>query len=259
MSMNPFRNISIQLVADDTTSVPEDVSSRCVFLNHAYRLDIGIVTGDADPAMNTEKLGHLWDSVKPADGLYVLTIATELPFYLPTLDGMSEYSLKVGMDEIFVSLRMLRAIRGKGYPTTRGTEYILAHRLALEQLKEGESGLHPLPIKTFVCQQFAAEGQSAESVIQLNYCRWRDQLLENTTKVVDSIRAALPGMGHRMLPQEAESSFPLFWVAVHGGGCAQFVGDIGLAAFRAEMDLNGTDRQRFTSLLQDPSGLEHFK
>jgi hypothetical protein len=122
-------------------------------------------------------------------------------------------------------------------------------------LKEGSTGIHPIVIKTFVCQKFSARGHSAETVIQQNYCLWRDQLIANTTKVVDSVRAALPGMGHRMLPQEAESSFPLFWVAVHGGGCAQFVGDIGLAAFRPEMDLNGIHHERFTSLLNDPTGL----
>src|SRR5439155_23757088 len=113
------------------------------------------------------------------DGVYSFEIATELPYFLPTLENKPEYFVTVGDVELFICLRMIRAFRGPGYPLTRGTSYVLVHRRGLRRLSERPEykDLHPIPIKTFISSRFTGNGKNAEEVIQGNFLAWRDNLI----------------------------------------------------------------------------------
>jgi hypothetical protein len=250
--MPEFRTVRIQLVADEQTAVDETLRSKTVFLQAALQFELDDVIGDAAPDLNLEALGHMWQDVKPNDGVYQFEIATELPYYLPGLSGRPEYFLEVGGLQIFVCLRMLRVFFGEGYPSDRGTSYCLLHRSALRSYldRHGRGGLHPVPIKTFLSCHFAAPGESAESVIRAHFCAWRDHLVTAIAKLLDAMRTASPDTAKHLLPHASSSAFPLFWVVAGSQGCSQFVGELGLAAFRSTSDISAERQPRLQELLR---------
>src|SRR5439155_26929365 len=98
--------------------VDDSFPAKTVFLRAVIPLEFDVVIGDAAPDIDLSALGHLWADIKAHDGVYSFEIATELPYFLPTLENKPEYFVTVGDVELFICLRMIRAFRGPGYPLT---------------------------------------------------------------------------------------------------------------------------------------------
>lgn len=249
--MEVFRNISIKLVADEETPIDEGLKPKTCFLQAAIRFDLGVIVGSASPEMDLSKLGHLWEEIKPNGEVFEFELATELPYYLPTLEGKPEYFVNVGGLELFVCSRMVRAFCGDGYPKAEGTTYALVHRKALKSLAEFEDfkELHPIPMRAFISAAFSAAGANAEQVIQQNFIEWRDQFVLAISHLIDSLRITDPAGSRHLLPYPSSAAFPLFWVVAGRQMGTQFVGELGLAAFRALSNVTAAQRPQFENRL----------
>ena len=248
--MEAFRNVSIKLAYDETP-VDRNLVAKSTFLRSALKLELDCVVGDAAPELNLSNLGHLWDGVTPTDGAYEFEVATELPYYLPTLEKKPEYSVVVEGLELFVCLRMVRAFCGAGYPTTDGTTYALVHRKGLESLSKNEAfrDLHPVPIRTFISSRFSAPGGSAEYAIQKNFNAWRDKLVSGIAVLIDALRTVEPETNKHLLPYPSTAAYPIFWVVPNQQMGSQFTGDMGLAVFRSMSDISKDRRPDLEKLL----------
>lgn len=250
-----YRNVTIRLVPDDTSSVDKSLVDKTVFLQCAFKLNLARVTGEAAAEMVLdESLGHLWSDVPSLEGKYIFEIATEIPYYLPSVNGKSEYVIQINNVDFYICLRMVRAFYGAGFPHDDGLDYFLAHRNALQQLGEDGAQLHPIPIKTFVSRKFDAIAQTAEEALQDNFKVWRDQFVAEVSYLIEAVRASSPDNAKHLLPQQSISSFPIFWVAVVGEGemgCEQFVGDAGTAALRSVYQLNENSLSKLSEFLRE--------
>lgn len=226
-----FRNVTIQLVADDTSPIEQSVAKKSFFLQHAFKLREDMVVAPAAPELvKDESLGHLWSDVSPRDGQYVFEIATSLPFFLPYLRGKPEYSIRVRDSQLVVSLRMVQCYFTPEEHTP--LKYFLAHRFAVQEAKEKWSleELHPVPLRTFISKRFTAPGDDAERLIQSKLYEWVSGFTGDVSHLVDAVRCADP---------EQAESYPLlpplslFWLLVQGEG--QHGKDLALAPFALDL------------------------
>jgi hypothetical protein len=226
-----FRNVTIQLVADDTSPIEESVAKKSFFLQHAFKLREDMVVAPAAPELvKDESLGHLWSDVSARNGQYVFEIATSLPFFLPSLRGKPEYSICVRDSELVVSSRMVQCY----FTSEKHTplKYFLAHRFAVQAVREKWhlEGLHPVPLRTFISKRFATVGDDAEQLIQSKLYEWVSEFTVDVSHLVDAVRCADP---------EQAESYPLlpplslFWLVVQGEG--QSGKDLALAQFALDL------------------------
>jgi hypothetical protein len=99
----------------------------------------------------------------------------------------------------------------------------------------------------------SVDGTTAEQIIQSHFYSWVRDFVSDISRFLDSIRAASPKNGKRLLPQSATSFLPVFWVYVSGNGgksgIAQFAGDMPSAAFRSLGTLDGSAVNRVREFL----------
>lgn len=253
-----FLSVAIQIIPDESPVDP-GIENWSGFVQFAHILNVGRIIGNAEADLYAKsKQGELWADLKPKNGSYDFELATELPFYLPTIQSKNEYLITVGKSELFVCLRMVRAFIGKGMPQEDGLRYFLVHRLLLPQLAAQRdcAGIHPLLIKTFVSRRFSCEAASAQNAIQENFLTWRDELVGQIVHLVDATRTASPEAAKFLLPQQSLAFFPVFWLRAAGDEdktrCEQFFGGHELGTFRPQVDLKADTVGRLNGFLQTP-------
>jgi len=241
MSIDFYNNVTIQMVGDDESPVAADVIEKSIFLQAAFSLNLARIIGPAADDINTENLGHLWDTFE---------IATVLPYYLPNFDDAPDYAVRVGAAHLVVSSRMLRCFFSDEKNDTNPLQYYLVHRCALHDLLEQKrlTHIHPVPLRTFVAKRMIVDGTNAEQIIQTRLYSWVRDFVADLSRFLDSIRAASPKDGKHLLPQSATPFLSVFWIYVAGAndksGIAQFAGDMPSAAFRSlsKLDVNAVQR-----------------
>lgn len=159
--------------------------------------------------------------------------------------------------EFLICNRMVRAFYSDGMPNDDGLGYALVHRMGLRFLAQNEKckGLHPIPLRTFVSRKFVCKAMTAEEAIENNFISWRNEFTEQISYLVDAIRTLNKEKAKHLLPHTAISSFPVFWILIHGAeekiGCEQFNGNIDLVAFRPiQQDITEESGEQLKSLLQ---------
>jgi hypothetical protein len=228
-----FNPIHVRLLVDDQSPLDSDLRRESCYLKAAFPLNAARVVGPLTPEERKhESLGRIWPDIEPSDGRYTFEIATELAYYLPNVGPQPEYSLEVRGNRFLVCNRMLRAFCGKGQPEEDGLAYFLAHRMGLPSVLEEAkcSGLHPVPLRTFVSRKFFCTAQCAEEAIDENFMPWREEFVADVALLVEAVRAVASDEMKHSLPHAAMSWFPVFWVAVEGDkgkmACEQFTGDL---------------------------------
>lgn len=241
----------MQLVGDDRPVASRTIVDNSFFLRSAFKLNVSRIIGQIpEDAKRDPSLGKLWAEVPPLDGKYVVEVATELPFYLPDLNGAAEYELETGGARYTVCNRMIRAISNEGAAGDGGPEYYLVHRLGLESIRAKQVGkpLFPLPMRTLVTRRFIFEGATAEDVIQEHFLECRNELMSAIAGILHALRITMRDRSKMMLPLSGPSTCPIFWVALKGKdavACQQFAGQVAMAAHRS---LDNLDQEMAKSL-----------
>jgi hypothetical protein len=256
-----FLNIGVQLTTDESP-LEAGMENWSGFLTVAHRLNLGSVIGNAEAGLYANsKQQELWADLKTKNGGYIFELATELPFYLPTMGRKHEYLINLGMAELFVSLRMVRALVGKGVPHEDGLKYVLVHRLGLRSLIEQgkHEDLHPLPIKTFISRKFTCQSASAQEAIQSNFLVWRGELISQIEHLIDAMRATNPEAAKFLGPQPSLAFYPIFWLRATGADeksrCAQFLGGFEFGTFTPQSDIKAEDSERLKNFLKTPEAI----
>ncbi len=257
-----FRNITVKLMSDEATPVDPALAGASVFMKTGFYLNAGIVIANLANHVNIDSsFGELWQDIKPKDGTFTAELASELPYYLPDLDGKPDYVLNVEGSRLFVTNRMVRAFYDPGMPDSDGLSYLLVHRIGLLNLLHEKklSGIHPMPMKTFLSRQFECTSLSAENAVRDNFMFWRDEFLRQVAFVIDALRAVDAEQTAHLLPHITVSSFPVFWLTIIGEdeklACAQFSGEIGLLASRSLHALQRDKVSRLHSVLNKESDI----
>lgn len=256
-----FLNISIQLATDEPP-LEAGMENWSEFLKFAHRLNLGRVIGNAEAGLYANsKQGELWADLKPQDGVYTFELATELPFYLPTMKGKHEYLVNVGEVELFVCLRMVRVFFGKGLPQESGLAYRLMHRLGLPGLiEEGKHGeLHPIPIKTFISRRFDCKSTSAQEAIQENFLGWRSEIIFQIDHLINAMRATSSEAAKFLTPQPSLAFYPIFWLRAAGADdktrCEQFMGGFEFGTFTPQSNIKPEDVEKLNGFLKIPEAI----
>ena len=246
-----FNNLSVGLVHDNSP-FPIIMRKKSLFYKYSLSFDLSVTICDlAHDKTKDKSLGELWSAIKPKNDEYLFEIATELPFYFPTMEGKSEYLFNINNLKIIINLRMLKYYCGKGFPFNNGYRYYIVHRNALESVieqtqKEDDKkyGLHIIPMKTFISKQIICKANNAEKAVQDNYLIWRDELIKNISDIMKTLRIVKPDF-LPLFHDVSTGSFPIFWLATKGKGkgkngvaCEQFVGNIGQSAFKPLININ---------------------
>jgi hypothetical protein len=259
-----FHYITVRLAPNDETKFNEAIKESSIFFKAAFSLDASIIVGPlADEAKKDASLGHIWENIKPEGDKYFFEIATELPYYLPDLDGKTEYIIKLRDSELIVCNRMVRAFCGEGLPHDANLKYILVHRKGLPSVTGQTAGIHPLPLKTVIIRKYVCISSSAEEAIERHFIPWREDLLSQISHLVDVFRMIDPIRVRHLLPYAALSAFPVFWVAVLGAnnqiGCQQFTGDVGAIAHRTVHNVTGEQYGRFMEFLTNDNPIPQYE
>lgn len=256
-----FLNVGIKLAVGETP-VEAGIENYSKFLRVGHSFNLGHVIGNAAPELYAGlNYSELWADLKPKEGLYSFELATELPFYLPTVEGKHEYLIKVGESELFVCLRMVRAFCGNGLPQEDGLKYILCHRLALPSLidlgKHGE--FHPVPIRTFICRRFSCHAASAQEAIQNNLISWRGEFVSQIVHLIDAMRVTDSEAAKFLTPQPSLAFYPFFWLMAIGEGeqtrCEQFLASFERGTFIPQSDIKANQLERLKKLLEKPEAV----
>lgn len=239
-----YNPVTIRLAHEDSAPVPDDLIQRCLFLQYAFRMNLGVVVGPAarDMEVAPEVGATLSDILPDTSGDLYFDLASVLPACLPRLNGQSDYRVHVGDRELVVSLRMTQAFVPPKSGQGDDLDYALVHREGLTSLRKSAmvdcGPIHPIPLGTFISTRFVAQGSNANMVLRENLYLWQSAFAEAVAGLLEGLRVVDPKSGK--------------FHAAKGGsegsiGCSQFTGDIGLAAFRSMADL---DQEQCKSLQQ---------
>lgn len=252
-----FHFITIKLVPDLENKLPDNFDSLSLFFQAGFKLNIDRVVGPLDNNTKKDKsLGNLWHDIEPSKNGFIVDIATELPYYLPDLDGKAEYSIKVGDKNFFVCNRMVKAFYKKENLKGNNGDYVLLHRFGLDNLKKNKNfnHIHALPLKSFIGSRFIFEGRTAEEVIENFFIKSRNDFLNQITNIVNTFRFVNPTKSKYLFPYPAIASYPIFWVVIEGKegkkGCEQFTGDIRSVANRAFEEFDNNEVQELVINLE---------
>jgi hypothetical protein len=256
-----YKNIAIQLVADDETDISKELVEKSIFFRAAFSINLGRVIGPAAPDLDTQALGELWQDVPSVDGVYDFEIATVLPFYLPDFEGKPEFAIGLPDSELIFSSRMIRCFYSEEDNNPCPLQYYLCHRLAVHTLQDQKRliHIHPVPLRTFVSKRVSARCRSAESAVQEHFYSWINEFIISLSHVLDAIRATSKGTAKHLLPQSATPSLPVFWICVIGDkNCIkaeQFGVDLPSSAFRSLDSLDQESVNRVHELVANNTAI----
>lgn len=250
-----FRGVVLQMHKVES-AIEAGMAERSDYIRFAHIFNADVVIANATQQLYDSLQNKLWSDVKSKDGAYHFELATDLPFYLPTLDQKHEYTLNVCGSEIFVCLRMIRAFFGKGIPQESGLKYFLVHRTHVQNLPEkfkGE-GLHPLPIKSFISRRFSCQSSSAGQAVHDNFLKWRSEFISQIAHLIDAMRASCPEAAKYLVPQSSLAFYPIFWLRVKGDdGKAfyqQFLGGFESGTFVPQSNIRTEQMETLNGFLQ---------
>lgn len=255
---NEFHHITIKLMPDNETPINKDVESFSVFMRMGFNLNLTRIVGQLDENVKKdESLGHIWQNVKSQNGKYLFEIGTELPYYLPNINGKAEYILNIGKLTCFVCNRMVRAFWGDGFPGQDDKEYFLIHLQGVPSIiKKGQyKNIHILHMRTFISSKHEVKASTAEEAINQYFIQWRKQLLAHIWTIIISLKTVMPEKTKQLFPYPTLASYPIFWISVTGEGgkvaCEQIGGDIQAVALRPILDLNDENSSQFIKQLSE--------
>lgn len=252
--------LTVGLVTDDDTPVDLALTGVSTFLSVCFKLDLFRVIAEIGPGHSKDpSLGELWCELPADEGKFTFELATELPFFLPNLNGRPEYVVNCGTNRLFVCNRMVRAYVGAGYPSETGLTYLLAHRLALPQIAQDQrcaSGIHPVPLRSFVSIRAEVKAETAELAVQTDFPSWRRQLLGALAALMTALRETSPTKARNILPHSSVAGFPVFWLAISAGGgaraCEHFATHLGASAPKPMENLKEIEALELASRLSAP-------
>ncbi len=213
-----FNNITLQLTADDESTVPPNVIERSRFLQVAASFNLSVIVGPAaDGLKPDESIGRLWSDIAPEGDGYTFEIATSLPYHLPTFDEHPEYVVGIRESELVVSSRMIRCFYSAVASDHEPLRYLLVHRLAMQQAAEanGFTSVHPIPIPTFVSKRLRCVASTAEQAVQDNFYQWSEDLRHDVARLLEVLRNNCAHLRH-LLPQIGAPAYPVYWLMVAG-------------------------------------------
>lgn len=253
-----FNYLIVKLAVND--SDPFNKSLDSIYFSRAPRLcNLRFVTQISDEATKNESLGHLWNSIKPSRDGYLFEIAAELPYSLPSFDGLAEYELFAGAKKYIICNRMVRAYFMDPSKPEGEPEYFLVHQLGLPSLKQYINAkklplsLCPVPMKCFISSKFECQEKTVEESIKNNFLSWQAELFFGISQILRAIRSTIPLESNNILPISSSASCPIIWVATEGDhkqiGCEQFAGNLGMIIHRPTATLDKAQSRNIRTLL----------
>ena len=252
---NMFNFITIQLAINNIDPFNNKLDS--LYFKAALRLsNLRFVARIANEAKKDESLGHLWNDVKPSQDGYIFEFASELPYYLPSLDNQAEYELYVGDRQYIVCNRMVRAYFIDPTGADGEPEYYLVHQLGVTSLKKQMSlknvSLCPVPMKCFISSKYRCSEQNAEDAIIKYFLSWQAEHLRGISHILRAIRATIPLESSYIMPVSS-ALIPITWVAIKGEnnkiGCQQFASNLGMVIHLPTVKLDHVKSLNIRSLL----------